>query len=1325
MAKVKWTEDQLSAIRLRPKKMLVSAAAGSGKTAVLSERIISRLTDPRSNADITKFLVVTYTRLAAAELRSRIGKKLREASVNTSGDISRRMARQCNRLGSAHISTIHSYCAALVKRHFRELELPPVLKVCEEAQAIELKERVMDELIELAYAGGFAPIPDFEAFAGNFVTAGDKKLAEKLLKLYQTVSGLPNGFRKWQEAADTLASPVPFLSTPWGELLAQEYCRKLRYYELNYARMREELLYSEKCDGYRKLVETELQKIQALYNAIKNRNAAEASAVLADLASHFADASLPTVRNSPETAEAREFFRPEIRDKFKKLYPVIAADPAFNVSPDGEDKDTKDLCALRAKSAEISHSLVAFLHEFDVRYKAEKRRLGILDFADLEQYTYTLLYGEDGEYSPLAHEVSASFDEIFVDEFQDINPMQSDIFRALSCECSIFQVGDIKQSIYGFRGAAPHIFSDYRRSYTALDRKDPETEKAETLTVFLSANFRSAFPVTAFVNRIFDPIFYTPEDYISVKDRIPYLPEADQLICRRKEAYEDEECTVLKKGQPPVEMTLIEVPPKPRGKNAQASFDPEKLSTVEAECIAVSRKITSLIKSGVKGQDIAIVARGASHVALIEEQLLRENITLGSDKGAHLADMPEVQLALSILSCVDNPHKDVPLAGALRSPLFGFSFDELITVRRHKKDVSLFSALQSYTEENGFEKGQSFIDFIDRIRKCSAGQPASHVLWQIYTEKDFFSAVYDGGKASPVLAAARRANLVKLHSLASESETVGRDGIYTFLRRFERISATNNAPTATGAKDENTVKFFTTHGSKGLEFPHCFVCGLGHSPQKSQQRDTTSDAVCDTELGIAVKLRDATSIAKTDTPVRKAIEAKMKYTQFEEELRILYVALTRAKDHLYVTATTENYAKLMQKIKNAAALKDPSAYPMLSTPLEWVMTALHTERNGGVLLPPELLRIEVLTEAQIRDFKGKKNPTNNGNREDNENKLPRDEELYQKLKARLEAEYAYKLTATLPAKVSVSHLYPTLLDDNNDPSDPVYARVREDQMEACEKQDVTVSETEENAELTAPKTDITDVKTDGENAKKTPLRKPLFSIGARLTGIRDKIAEENEPDTDESASELIHSALKYNTLDTATLSSSAVGLSPAEKGTATHLFMQFCDLENVEKHGVDAEVDRLVQKQFILPYHAAIMDRELIKRFMASRTYSEIKKARRVRREVRFNTRLPASTFTQNETKARELENETILVQGVIDCYYVTEDGKTVLLDYKTDAFPEGMSESAIAATLRKRHMRQLYYYKLALERLLLKPIDRVEIYSFALGKTVSLRFKR
>lgn len=1315
--KVNWTPDQLDAIDLTPNKMLVSAAAGSGKTAVLSERIIKRLiNDP--NADITKFLVVTYTRLAAAELRSRIGKKLREAAADSPSDVSKRLSRQCNRLGSANISTIHSYCAALVKRNFTKFDppLPPVLNVCEEAQSVEIKTRIMDELIEFAYSGSFGPTPDFEAFANNFVTSNDRALADELLKHYQTVSGLPDGFAKWKSAADLLSSATPFLHTPWGEFLTAEYRRKLTLYEQHYARIMNIVRHDPACSDYYDQLDTEYKFIQRLSDALQKKDILTAKSVLDD----FKFDRIKTVKDKTTELERKEFQDGARKNLREKLVKSLKSELLFSSQPTADGGDSPEIKLVREKSADIAHKLVALLEEFNRRYGDEKRRLGILDFADLEQYTYKLLYNGDGTLTPLSHEVSASFSEIFVDEFQDVNPMQSKIFEALSCDCRIFQVGDIKQSIYGFRGAEPNIFADCRRRYTAYRRNDPSTHNASEMTVFLSANFRSMYPVTAFVNRIFDPIFYTPSDYVSANDRIPY-GNGDQLVCRRRDSYTDDDCTVLKTGLPPVKMAIIEIPSERRGgRSADASDTSEensaggnpsaaaKLSSDEAECLYVANKIEELIKSGVKGKDIAIVARATGHVALIEKYLLDRGITASNDKGAPLADMPEIQLALSVLSCVDNPHKDIALAGALRSPVFGFSFDELITVRRSKGGVSLFSALREYTDKNGMQKGKRFIEFLDRMRTCSAGQPASHVLWQIYVETDFFSLVYDGGKASPTLAASRRANLIKLHSLATESENVGRDGIYTFLRRFNSLAGTKNAPTASGVRDDNTVKFFTTHGSKGLEFPYCFVCGLGHSTQKSSQQELSSEVLCDNELGIAVKLRDSTSIIKADTPIRKAISHRRRYTQYEESLRVLYVALTRARDHLYLTAAVDNYDKLMQTARLSAELDHPAAYYALTEPIEWIMTALHTVRNGSVFLPPDILEIEKITESDINSMNTV--PPEKGGSKECTGEIDADSALCEKLKTRFTSPYAYEVSATLPAKISVSRLYPALLNDE-DEDEPQFSEFAPQSVNA------------ENGDLKPADVDVPTVIAKKKKTKKkkaTPLKTPLFAIGAGRTGIRDRIAEENAAEKQANDEAEVRNALKYNKFN-APLTEIAKKASAAEKGTATHLFMQFCDFENIEKSGIASEIDRLVNEQFILPYHRELISPEIIERFMSSDTYKELKASTHVRREVRFNTHLPAEKFTTDAEKKKALIGETLLVQGVIDCYYVTPDGRTVLLDYKTDSFDEGTSEAEIEKELKKRHRQQLSYYKEALEKLLLRSVDRVEIFSFALGRTVTL----
>ncbi|MBR2459871.1 MAG: UvrD-helicase domain-containing protein [Clostridia bacterium] len=1316
---ISWTPDQENAIILRPNKMLVSAAAGSGKTAVLAERIIRRLTDPGEDADISRFLIVTYTRLAAAELRSRIGKKMREAAENADSATRKRLAKQCSRLGSAQISTIHSFCATLVKRNFQRLSLPAALKVCEEAQANELKTGVMEQLIEQAYAGNFAPILDFISFSDNFVTTKDKDLQKNLLRLYERVIGLPRGFEKWEETAELLRSDTPFLDTPWGEILSTELLRIITYAEKQYAYVKELLsddsFYREK---YYPVIDSDMQTASILKELLKNKD-------LSALSNYFSQikfTSLPKVSGKNVTPhglyfkdEVRKFFKDEIT-KRQKLTP-------WSLHCDEDGGEAAELRAMRLRSADIALSLIAFLREFHKRYSAEKERLGLLDFADLEQLTYKLLYNEDGGYTELCREVSLSFDEIFVDEFQDVNPMQSSIFNAISHASRIFQVGDIKQSIYGFRGAEPDIFASCRRAYTTLDADKPETRNAEELTVFLSANFRSLYPVTAFVNRIFDVIFHTPDDYVSSEQRIPYS-SSDRLVCSRNDSFEANGITP-KRDCPPVELLLINTPKT--NSNADRSFsnyvspddEDEDINKTEAECRVIADKITALIQDGVNGGDIALVARSAKHVAYIEQYLLEKDITVANGKGAKLADMPEVLLALCLLSCVDNPHRDVKLAGALRSPVFGVTLDELIQIRRFKKEkgVSLYSALCAFTEKYDYSKGRRFIDFIQRIRRFSASQTASRVLWQIYSETDFFSVIYDCGKTDGVHAAARRANLIKLHHLASERENVGSDGIYTFLRRFEKMAESDNAPTASFVSDASTVRIFTTHGSKGLEFKYCFVCGLGHDLEKSKNRENSSDTVCDNELGIATRLRDTTGIIKTDTPIRRAIASKMKYTQFEEELRILYVALTRAKAKLYVSAAVEDAQALEAKARSAAKFPEPYTFFRLKLPIEWILTALYAELPSAAVLPPEMLcfrRIEAAEYSNTATL-----PSDNGDdnaadpdkiTESTDEQSPSadsfphvtDSALKEKLIERFTSQYRFKEAASIPAKVSVSRLYPSLLDEDED--EPIAPSFSTESLSAitCE----LTENGEGNGQLSFDTSPSSGLKPRNKEAKSRSLKVPLFTLGSEPIGVRQRLESIDIPQN-------------YRVISEKDVRDNA---SPAEIGTATHLFMQFCDFENTEKNGIEAEIKRLCDERFILPYHAALIDRLLLKRFFSSTTYTEMRSSSRLRREVRFNTRLPASMFTENKETALSLKEETVLVQGVIDCYYVGTDGSLTLLDYKTDSFPPGMSEKAITSILKKRHSLQLSYYRTALERLLLQPVDKTVIFSFALGKAIPLK---
>ena len=1341
--KIEWTPAQKAAIALRPRKLLVSAAAGSGKTAVLTQRIIEELTDKESDADISRFLIVTYTRMASAELKSRISEAIR-SEASRSPD-SKKLAKQLLRLGSAKISTIHSFCADLIKRNFHRLSLPASLKVCEEAQAIEIRTGIMDSLMESAYAGKFSPIPDFRAFSDNFVTTRDTRLADTFLKLYRDIIAIPNGFDIWENAAKRLDSDIPFGQTEWGKTAILALKRRLSFYLPLYRKFRDILAESP---AYRKnyipAIDEDIRLIEEL-DAMADRG--EYHGISARI-SRFTFEGLTSVGSKNKLPEAEDFktiVRAPFKDELQKIAKLFASPDPISEDAPTDETDGPLMRDTRRKSAAISLALVAFLREFHRLYSLEKERLGLLDFSDLEQYTYTLLYDKDGSFSALSREVSSEYDEIFVDEFQDINPMQSSIFDALAQNARMFQVGDIKQSIYGFRGAEPDIFAECRRAYDEYKVTAGQTHTCSpcaSLTVFLSANFRSSYPVTAFVNRVFDVLFHTPDDYPGGESRIPYSA-ADRLICSQKgamievpestpetpdtdvtgapiaavvpqsDAPHSEEADSIKEEVSPLELEeqrnrarATKLVPSPTALpvelilvNVRTKKDePEPVTSEEAEAEAVAARIIELKKSGVPYNKMAVLSRSADNMLPLENKLHRLGISTVNASGEDLADTPEVQLALALLCCVDNPHRDIQLASALRSPVFGVTLDELVRIREYGgKAVSLYTALCLYTEKHEFSKGVRAIEFIDRMRRFASGETADRVLWQIFTETDFFSLIYDGGTVSPSAAAARRANLIKLHTLASDRSTAGSDGIFSFLRRFERLAASKDAPSAAVSADEQSVLFLTFHKSKGLEFDHCFVYGLGHA---RNQMDKGNDFVSSADLGVSTRLRDSTGIVKYDTPMRQILADRKDYGQFEEELRVLYVALTRPREALYISAHSTDTFKLVADSRESARYCHPTLLLRHRLPIEWVLIALFAELPDSTRFPARFLKLEHIKPYKLDDkgeieggvCKRKVSGSDNKNQGPLEyDPLTLDKEtrarltrLTEELKARLSFEYPHFGAEALPAKVSVSRLKPSLLD-----------------------------ETDGAEELSALRKGKGEKQT--ENEKKPTLAVPVFITST---------------DDEESLRVKISDSESVPTLPVVGTPPAFRPLSPeqrsapekaAEGGTATHLFMQFCDFSYVACHGVEAEIERLRDKRFILPYHASLIDRDVLRGFFESELYRDMKDSAHLRREVRFNTRLPAAMFTEDEEYAQILDGETILVQGVIDCYFEDRDGNIVLLDYKTDHFPPEASEAYIISKLRQRHTTQLSYYKLALERLLLRPVYRTLIYSFALGKAIEL----
>ena len=1248
-----WTPSQQAAISDRGHDLLVSAGAGSGKTAVLTERIIRRLTDADNPADITRMLIVTFTKAAASELKERIQSALGDAAALSPSD--RRLSRQLFALERAHICTIHSFCLDLLKENFQSLGLSSDFRIADDSEMKLLRGSLMNELIEDYYAGkvekGYE-IPDFEDLSDSLTgTKGDEKLADVFLSL-------KNRFESFAEGADFLEtfskeleadSTKDFAESRCGEQILRLVEGKLMAYGDIFADALDEIRSDEKLS---KALSPAFEYDNAFISEISRLASERDFAGLTALFDSYSPPRMGTARGVPLTPEleaakkARESFKKECRSCSEKF---------FSLTPELIAKN-------QLATANGLRRLHTVLSLFEKRLTDEKRRRGLVDFSDLERLAAELLIS-DGKPTDAARAVADRFDEIYIDEYQDVNSLQDSIFAAIS-KNNRFMVGDVKQSIYAFRGAEPGIFESYRGSFSA------DADAAGGRTIFLSDNFRCNKPVIDFTNIVSSRLF------TNSAGTLPYYPEDDLIHSKR-----GDEAGI------PVRVALID-------SESDDSEDDDDVPLREAEYVAgeIARLMAEEKKddgSPIKPEDIAILMRSAkAHSDSFAKVFSKRGIPLANSADSDFFENSEVLLALSLLNVIDNPSRDIYLAGLLKSPVCGFTLDELIKIRRREPSGSLFDALRAYVRDKGFEKGEKFLKKLSVWRRKAELLPVDRLVWYLYEdtslpalvsadeEKDALSAENRSDKTSR-----RRTNLTIFYEYARSFTAGASRGLYSFIRYLNDIIAnrTKLGSNETGAST-GAVRMMTIHQSKGLEFPVVFICGAG---KKFNESDLRQSIVVERSLGAALKLPDETGFARFDTPVRQAIVKKLADSQLEEEMRVLYVAMTRARERLYVTGTAPE--KLLDDADADALRMSRQTVMKNNGYLYWILlAAANCERTGH---PDELpYRIEVIRpdaaddpigDISISDTAGKDDSDtppesadsvtgtagNSGFTPDKSDDLSAlsKEELARLLDERFGFVYPYSDAARLPAKLSVSDLYPELLDA-----------------------DTAALEGIDSAETGDATSDENDAHPKQSRFRRTP---------AFLSGEAAKTA------------------------------------SAAERGTSTHLFMQFCDFRRF-KTGMDFdealgavndEAERLTERHFINERIASLIDRRRAAMFFTGELFAEISASPDVRRETRFNVELPASDFTSDEELKRRLIGEKILVQGVMDCFYEAADGTLVLVDYKTDRIPKGMSIRDAEELLRERHRLQLSYYRAALEKISRKKVSKTLVYSFSLEKSIEI----
>ncbi len=974
MAERRWTDEQLSAIDTRDKTLLVSAAAGSGKTATLTERIIRSLLDKKNPVTIDSLLIVTYTNAAASELRQKISVAL-EAAVKANPE-DEGLLRQLMMLPSAKIKTIDAFCNDLLKNNAASVGLSPRYRISTGAECEILSSSILEGLIDAVYSGDAPEVAgpeEFDALAECLTdTKHTEDLSEVLKFIYDKCQSSLRGTAVLSDLVE-LYNPEKFSSvdgTVHGKYIINKLTDATEHYISAFSGYRRRL-----SDGSEKEA-LYLPTVDADIDALRRVSAASGYEEKRRAILDFSLTRIKTVRDKTPLMEDFSDYRKIMRedvDDYKRLFLYT----------------TDEWRELYSSLHTVLTTLCKFLFTFDRLFMEEKRQRGIVSYSDLERYTYNLLW-HNGERTDIAKGLQASFSQIYIDEYQDVNALQDKIFEAVARPDNRFMVGDIKQSIYGFRSARPEIFARMKATYPDLKKST-----GDEASIFMSKNFRCDKGIVDFTNCIFDKMFGL------VGESIGYQ-EGDRL-----------EYAKLHDTEPPYRAPQIIVA-------ENHSYTEDGISAEDA----VAYKIRSLLAEGtlnsgerIKPSDIAIIFRTTKALEKYADALSREGIPTEISVPEDFFLTPEVLLTLSFLYSIDNPRRDVYLAGLMCSPIFNFEGAELAEIRLDGEAETLYESLVKYTEAHpDYRKGREFLERLNYYRSVAEGTPVDRLIYRIYHETGLLSlASRQGG----------RKNLMFLYDHARSFESGAFRGLYNFLSYIDNIisgKVSGEFDERRAGSESNAVKLITAHSSKGLEYPVVFFV---HANKKmagtvggvdSKERWVSYSE----EMGISLKLRTPSGLARVNNPVSYAITEFSKEKDFEEELRVLYVILTRAREQLYVVGQSpkknvgeyKNYIRLMSE-----NLTDFSARG-LSTYLDVALVG-----TGGSGYSPEEI---------LEDFK--KTEENSGSAEgadNDESGLIMSEslgDLTEQLEKRFTFRYSEGHMTALPEKMSVSRITPTVLD---------------------------------------------------------------------------------------------------------------------------------------------------------------------------------------------------------------------------------------------------------------------------------------------------------
>ena len=1167
----KLTPEQAQAVSDRGGKLLVSAAAGSGKTKVLVDRLLGYVMDGHDPADLDEFLIITYTKAAASELRGKIAAKLSEKIAENPEN--RHLQQQMQRLYLTKISTVHSFCSDVLREYAYALDIPADFRVADENECREIRDRVMGQILDAAYEKT-AEDGDFRAFVDTQgLGRTDALVPEILLKVYDSARCHLDP-KEWlqgclqnsdvtdvQDAAETL----------WGKFLMEDLFgyldKQIEGFEIC-VRLAGEISGWEKPAALLK---------DTLYQLRHLRESGTWDEVVTRRQIEYGRLVFPKKAGEPELAERIKAVREGCKKGLAKKLDSFC-DPSSQVLADLE------------QSAPAVRGMVKLVEQFSDAYDRAKKSRRILDFGDLEHRILDLVRGKKRTApTAIAGEIGARFREIMVDEYQDSNGVQDAIFDALTWKKqNLFMVGDVKQSIYQFRLADPGIFLDKYGTYVPAE----SARAGQGRKVLLSSNFRSGGGVISAVNYVF---------------RQTMSPEVGGLVYGDGEALREgiPHCAL---NEPEVELHALSI----------------REDTYKEEAAFVAQRIgelldgTHMVRQGeglrpIAPEDIVILLRSPGSVGWRYQQALeKQGIPCTSGGGTDLLETKEISTLRSILQIISNPRQDIPLIAALVSPVFEFSADDLASFRGGNKKVTMYEALQKSQDP----KCVSFLSTLNLLRQearmCSLSQLVEKIF--LLTHMDSIFAAMDGGEV-------RSANLQAFYSLCADFEGTGRRDLGNFLDHLDAME--EKGLLSSGEQNSaGAVTIMSIHKSKGLEFPVVFLCGLSREFNRESAR---AQVLCHKELGLGLSCVDRKNRVRYPAISKRAIAVKTVSESLSEEMRVLYVAMTRARDRLIMTYSAKNLEKDLFDIANRMDIGSRELMTAgVSCPGQWVLMAAMRRTEAGAFF--ELGGRPQSTELEEPVWKicvAEAPESESSLQTAVSQKMQLPEGTVERLRTGLSFQYAYSPATLAPSKQTATQ----------------------------RKGRVKDQEAAENA--VEPK------------QIKRSWRKAAFA-DARKQG--------------------------------------------KEYGSAIHAALQYIRYEACrDEASVRAEVERLVQQRFITPEQGDLVNCGKIAAFFATELGQKLRESENVLREFKF------SILDDGIRYADGLEGEQVLLQGVVDCALIEEDGITII-DFKTDY----VTEETLPG-LSDHYRPQVEAYADALGRIYEHRVKKKFLYFFHLDRFVAV----